>query len=87
MKKLAKNHKKKRKFFNFKYTINYTNQFPNKILSFPDLEDAILAHFPTELEEAEIDEHVVLDYKQGLKKGDQFVTVFTSAALLENAII
>lgn len=39
--------------------------------------------FPTEIENAEINEAVVLDYKTGQnKKGDQFVAVFSSPALL-----
>ena len=62
-------------------------QLPVNILTTSDMAEAIEQYYPTEFEDAEINEPICLDFKEGTnKKGDQFVAVFSSIALLQNAI-
>lgn len=60
-----------------------TRNQPITVITTNDMNEVIEQLFPTEIENAEINEAVVLDYKTGQnKKGDQFVAVFSSPALL-----
>ena len=57
------------------------------MITIGDMERTISELFPTEVENVEINEPILLDYKVGSnKKGDQFIAVFTSLALLEAII-
>ena len=61
---------------------------PAPILTIEDFESEVIKMFPTYLEEAEIDEPCMIDYKVGSNTpNDQFVGVFTTPAMLENVMI
>ena len=57
------------------------------MITIGDMERTIAELFPNEVENVEINELILLDYKVGSnKKGYQFIAVFTSLALLEAII-
>ena len=63
------------------------NTLPQEILTFADLEKVLLDIFPSDFEDVQMHEPILLDYKIGTnKKGDEFVAVFSSPGLLSNAI-
>ena len=87
VKKTTKEGKALLKRISYLKNVDKKANLPAQVVTLGDLERGMDEIFPADIEDAKLHECAVIDYKIGSnKKGDQFVAVLSSPALLQNAI-